>query len=170
MSNACGAFRGPAFLGQSLAVFFLLLSYVLPTACGKTTANSEYPTRSGSEFSTLTDEFIEGSAGLTEKLNLGYSTGDFSAISDSAETLIGALSDTVTKMEKLVPDLHENLSPIASEIVSAGRRWLKAASDALRAGLSSDPAAFLEARSVLDREREAINLSIRKWNLAIDSS
>lgn len=169
MRRRFGVVYGPVLSWGIPVVAAMLLSL---TSGGCTPKTPEDPRwrRPGTEFSALADGFVRTSADLTEKLNGAHTSGNFASISESAPALLVSLSDTVTKMEALVPRVHSNLTAIATEIASAGRAWVEAAGKALAAGLEGDAAAFAEASDMLNRERARINLSIRKWNVAIEAT
>jgi hypothetical protein len=160
-----GAGLGPVVFG---GVVLVVVSFGLLGGCTRHTAEVDRWRQPGLDFSHLGDRFISDSIEFTDQLNRAHQVGDFVAISESAGALILSLSDTVARMEALVPLVHPDLAPVAVEIAISGRAWTEAAATALRAGLAADPALFAETRGVLNREREKFNLGIRKWNLAIE--
>lgn len=167
MRGSCGTTAGPAI---TWGIVPLVVLFASATGCERAAVDDTPWRGPGIEFSALADRFLEDSGRLTDLLNRAHASGDFAAISESAVGVIISLSDTVAKMEALVPQLHTDLTTVAAEIASAGRGWTEATSLALRAGLASDAALFAETRGVLGRERERFNLAVRKWNVAVEGS
>ncbi len=160
--------------GTSLAARFglalLALVLMVSTSCAGRASVSPDQRRSGEEFTRITDEFIRTSGLVSDAIDRANAGGDFVPNADHAASLLLASEQTVSRMEQLTPSLHPSLADEASELASAARAWNAAALEAITAGRQSDAVAYAQAVSEMNRQRERFNLSVRRWNLAIQGA